>query len=290
MRTKRRIIREQAAEIDSLNQQIQLLRTKNAEQTELLNEYRAKEKAISAALTEATTTAEKMLTEAQSKADEIRAEIEAELSSVKKESEVLIEVAYQNARDIVKEANEQSRLRLEQTEASIQSYGELLKQFNNSVRESCLQAEENAKRYAEYYNKLSVAIPDLIGETKNLSELAGDAERELPDAEDDPAQLMRNIYTIQGRDIPEVEVQPESMDGETSPDEPVAPEPKAEEEAAEEEASEIAVENAGVLETDEGEGRVYTVDEIAPGAGDEAINFDELMDGFNNLNKENMEG
>ena len=91
------------------------------------------------------------------------------------------------------------------------------------------------------------------------------AEEPLPDPEGDPAQLMRNIYTIQNRylphdDMPDRTSEPED---EETPAEP-APAAEPEEESAEKEVpefepedgevvkvSDIVTEDVGTMDTDE---------------------------------------
>ncbi len=289
MRTKRRIIKEQAAELESLKLELREKELLIKELADKVEDYSSREQAISLAMTEATVTAQKVVKEANERADAIRAESETESRAAKNEAEMLVEVAYQNARDIVKEANEQSRQRLEQTEASIRTYGELLGQYNESVMESAKQAEENAKRYATFYQKLQMAVPELIGESKDLSGLIENSEADLPEAGDDPAQLMKNIYTIEHRSIPVDEE--EKVTGFNTDFEP-EPEPKPEPELeppTDDEPKEEPVKEEEQLpiepEPDEDE-RVYTVDEFVEDDGKETMEIDTLIDEILTLENE----
>lgn len=274
MRTKRKIIKEQSEQIERLNRQLEQMRGENSELAGKVKFYLEREAAISKAFTEATTAAEKIRNDAQDEAEQIRAEAETYLRDAKRESDVIVDVAYQNARDIIKEANEHSRLRLEQTEAAIKSYGELLEQFNNAVKDNAVQAEANAKQYAEFYRQLNVAIPELIGEQQKLTELIDTEEQELPDAGEDPSQLMKNIYKIEQRNIPEIAIEEVNIvDNKT---EDVAFEATVEET------------DSDTKEEDEGENsdnHVYTVDEIAPDVGTESIELDNLLDNMLKLDE-----
>lgn len=202
MRTKRKIIKEQEAIIAQLKSDIAQKDSLIEQLTVELDSYHEREQAIACAMTEATATAHKVVAEAQTQADRIISDSELEAEQTRKEAEILVEDAYQNARDIVKEANERSRERLEQTGATIISYGELLNQYNKAVMETAAQAEQSAKRFAEFYQKLQMAVPEMIGEAEHLSELSDQAETHLPDTQGDPAILMQNIYTLEHRSIP----------------------------------------------------------------------------------------
>ena len=90
------------------------------------------------------------------------------------------------------------------------------------------------------------------------------AEDILPDPEGDPAQLMRNIYTIQSRyllhedmpdrtSVPEQEEAPQpgkAEDGGPVPEEKPIPQFEAEEEAVVK-VSDIVTEDVGTIDTDE---------------------------------------
>ena len=69
------------------------------------------------------------------------------------------------------------------------------------------QAEENLKKISDYYVRLNNALPELFSEVPRLNEpINKQAEEPLPDPEGDPAQLMRNIYTIQNRYLPHEDI------------------------------------------------------------------------------------
>lgn len=279
MKTKRRIIREMTVEMEDLRLRLLEKEHKIISLNEVVSGYLAREQAISQAMTEASATAQKLVSDANEQAGKILFDADEEVAAAKKEAEMLVDVAYQNARDIVKEANEQSRIRLEQTEAAIQSYGELLEQYNNVVKDSALQAEENSKRFSEYYKKLQLTMPELIGEAKNLTELLNENTDDLPDADDDPAQLMRNIYSIEHRVIP-IEDGVAEADTVTIKNDTVekTDEPEAE---ADEQTDAGALDKADEITdvvTQADDERIYTVKEVAPNMGDGDVELDSLID------------
>lgn len=298
MRTKKKIIKEQLAELESLRLSLREKELQIAELTGKVEDYVGREQAISQAMTEATNVSQKLINDANEAADKKRIESDAEMKAAKAEAEMMVDVAYQNARDIVKEANEYSRMRLEQTEASIKTYGELLGQYNNAVKDSVQQAESNAKRYAKLYQELQMAVPELIADSGELSKLIDDSDVELPDPDDDPAQLMKNIYSIEHRvipcqDEPKDEIKDEQKDEikdepkhDTLVEKSDGDEPEAKEENDEEL---IDRERTLIFDLNEDQGdsvpfeeddeiKVYTVEEIVKGEGKDTVELDSLID------------
>ncbi|MDD3401045.1 MAG: hypothetical protein PHT58_05400 [Eubacteriales bacterium] len=290
MRTKKKIIKEQLAELESLRLSLREKELQIAELTGKVEDYVGREQAISQAMTEATNVSQKLINDANEAADKKRIESDAEMKAAKAEAEMMVDVAYQNARDIVKEANEYSRMRLEQTEASIKTYGELLGQYNNAVKDSVQQAESNAKRYAKLYQELQMAVPELIADSGELSKLIDDSDVELPDPDDDPAQLMKNIYSIEHRVIPCQDEPKDEIKDEPKHDTPVDKSDEDEPEAKEDNDEElIDRERTLIFDLNEDQSdsvpfeeddeiKVYTVEEIVKGEGKDTVELDSLID------------
>ena len=168
--------------------------------------------------------------------------------------------AYENARDIIKKAETTSEEKIRETDAAVGAYVQLLNQFNESMKEQARQAEENVRKLSDYYARLNSALPELFAEVPQLNaNLEKQEEAPLPDPEGDPAQLMRNIYTIQNRYLPQ-----EDMPDRTSvPEEDAAPAPEASETPQAAEPAEEPVERAvPTFEPEEGE--VVKVSDIVP--------------------------
>ena len=206
MRTKKRIIREQQELIDQLQLRLSQQEAAIVQLQTSVTDYRSREQSIANAMTEAAELRRRICTDAEKDASTLRTEAETERRQAHQESETLIEAAYQNARDIVKEANAESRKKLEQTEAAINTYSEVLHQYNTMVLDHAKTAEENARRYAEFYRQMQFSVPDLLGETADLGSLPDAPDVSVGEIGDDPAKLMRNIYTIEKRDLPVTDV------------------------------------------------------------------------------------
>ena len=197
---KKKKIEEQSRIIADLNEKLQ------AQQLELdtfksqLEAYHQREFAISRALTDAAETATRIVTDAQRESDDIHDSAQRDFMASQKKGEAVVQSAYENARDIIKDAEKTSEQKIKDTDAAVCAYVKLLNQFNDSIKEQAKQAEENVKKLSDYYAQLNSALPELFAEVPMISQtIDNQADDPLPDPEGDPAQLMRNIYTIQRR-------------------------------------------------------------------------------------------
>ena len=201
---KKQLIQEQERTIMELNEQLQSLQLEMDNVKSQLEAYKQRELSISRALTDAAETASRIVTDAQRESDDIHDSAQKEYITSQKKGEAIIQSAYENARDIIKEAEKTGEQKINETNAAVGSYVQLLNQFNDAMKEQARQAEDNLKRIAAYYTRLNNVLPELFAEVPKLSEPLNKQEEPLPDPEGDPAQLMRNIYDIPDRtSVPE---------------------------------------------------------------------------------------
>lgn len=262
---KKKLIEEQTRTIAELNERL------HAQQQELVNvkaqldAYRQREFAISRALTDAAETANRILIDAQKESDDIHDAAQKDFIASQKKGEAVVQSAYEKSRDIVKSAEQTSEEKIRKTDDAVGAYVKLLNQFNEAMKEQARQAEENVKRIADYYGRLTTALPELFAEVPQLADALSEDTEPLPDPEGDPAQLMRNIYTIQNRylpreDLPDRTSVPEEEAGEAAPAAAAAAEEVAElkplpefdaEEGAVIRVSDIVPEEGGTMDTEE---------------------------------------
>lgn len=264
---KKRLIEEQSRTIAELNEKLTEQKHELDKANALLEEYRQRENAIARAITDAAQAADRIVADAQKESDDIHDSAQREYMDSQKQGENVVQLAYENARDIIKEAEQASEKKIKDTDAAVCAYVQLLNQFNESMKEQARQAEENVKKLCEYYARLNSALPELFAEVPQLSaSLTPEVTEPLPDPEGDPAQLMRNIYAIQNRYLPK-----EDMPDRTSVPEPEEPEkaparaPEADAPAAEEKplpefdaeeepvvrVSDIVSDDGGTMDTDQ---------------------------------------
>ena len=257
---KKRIIEEQTRTIAELNEKLQAQQLQLDGVNAQLEAYKQREYAISRAITDAAETASRIVTDAQKESDDIHDSAQKEYLDSQKKGEAVVQNAYENARDIIKKAETTSEEKIRETDAAVSAYVQLLNQFNESLKEQARQAEENVRKLSDYYARLNSALPELFAEVPQLSAtLEKQEEAPLPDPEGDPAQLMRNIYTIQNRYLPR-----EDMPDRTSvPEEDAEPVQEASETPQAAEPAEEPVERA-VPSFEPEEGEVVKVSDIVP--------------------------
>ena len=257
---KKRIIEEQTRTIAELNEKLQAQQLQLDGVNAQLEAYKQREHAISRAITDAAETASRIVTDAQKESDDIHDSAQKEYLDAQKKGEAVVQNAYENARDIIKKAETTSEEKIRETDAAVSAYVQLLNQFNESMKEQARQAEENVRKLSDYYARLNSALPELFAEVPQLNAtLEKQEEAPLPDPEGDPAQLMRNIYTIQNRYLPR-----EDMPDRTSvPEEDAEPVQEVSETPQAAEPAEEPVERAvPTFEPEEGE--VVKVSDIVP--------------------------
>ncbi len=264
---KKKLIEEQNKTIAELNEKLQAQQQQIDAANARLEEYRQRESAISRALTDAAAAADRIVSDAQKESDDIHDSAQRDFMASQKKGEEMIQNAFENARDIIKDAEKTSEKKIRDTDAAVCAYVQLLNQFNESMKEQAKQAEENVKKLSDYYARLNNALPELFAEVPQISTCIGkEAEELLPDPEGDPAQLMRNIYTIQNRylpkeDLPDRTSVPEEEEGERVFEDPAVDEeeplgldpvpPFDEEEGDVPRVSDIVSEDVGTIDTDE---------------------------------------
>ena len=257
---KKRIIEEQTRTIAELNEKFQAQQLQLDGVNAQLEAYKQREYAISRAITDAAETASRIVTDAQKESDDIHDSAQKVYLDSQKKGEAVVQNAYENARDIIKKAETTSVEKIRETDAAVSAYVQLLNQFNESMKEQARQAEENVRKLSDYYARLNSALPELFAEVPQLNAtLEKQEEAPLPDPEGDPAQLMRNIYTIQNRYLPR-----EDMPDRTSvPEEDAEPVQEVSETPQAAEPAEEPVERAvPTFEPEEGE--VVKVSDIVP--------------------------
>ena len=228
---KNKMIAEQASKIQELEKTI-------AELTQKIDDYSAREFAISRAMTDATIQADRIVSDAQREAGGILEQSQISAEEAKRNSEQVVEQAYQDARDIVKEAESQSRQKLDDTQAKIDDYAGLLKRYDELIQESIRNAEQSARQYAEVAGKLRAVIPQIVTSDGKL------------------------IGAADGEAAAETEPQKETAEQQS---------------AAEPETGETAQEERDT-ETTEPDEKLFTVSDIAKDSTGETVGTDAIID------------
>lgn len=163
-------IRDLETEIAALQESLNDYRRENAVLSARVQNYEARELSIARALTEAAERAEGVVSEAQRQAGEILEQSQADSDAARRDAEQLVDNAYQNARDIVREAEGESRRRMDETQAQIETYVSILTGYDRLIQENIRTAEENAKKFAELGQRLHASIPQILSAEGKLIE------------------------------------------------------------------------------------------------------------------------
>lgn len=169
--------KELLREIETLNARIKHLEECMKTQDRLLEGYQKREHAVVRAMQQVQANADKRLSEAE-----------------------------ERAKQIEQQAKQESARLLSQTEATAAEYRDAIERYNAALEYAAAEAAANAERFASFARGRKLAEAEIIRETEGLSSIPyREPVTELPDPEGDPAQLMRNIYRIQNRVLPEEE-------------------------------------------------------------------------------------
>jgi hypothetical protein len=190
---KKRIIAEQEERIAELEKQIETLSADNKRLKERVIDVERRERGIGRALNEATATADNMIADAQRKSAVILDQMQAECESQRKKAERIVDDAYRNAREIVREAENEGEKKRDEMQKQIEQYAALLNGYDAMVQEQLQMAQDNAKRFAELSRALHESVPKLLGADgaplPGLSENGSDAESK----QDEPSYLREDL-------------------------------------------------------------------------------------------------
>ena len=258
-----------------LEQQVADLQAQVQDLTKQMDGYRAQERAIVQALTDAQASASKRIAEGEAQAKKTVDEANAYKSQAEAQADALVQEATARAANIVEAAQAESSRRLAQTEASVQDFETRLQALNASLLETARQAKAQAEGFARSMEALTDNTPEILEEGRGLSALIQTHAGKLPESYQTPQELMHGIYQLQGREIP-VKEEPEETE------EPVEP-------AFPEEKPQPAEAQSALKAEDEPEERIWTVEEVmaksggftpAKGKGQEPedVDLDSLLD------------
>lgn len=135
--------------------------------------------------------------------------------------------AEEKARAIELQAKQESARLLSSTEATAAEYRDAIERYNAALEYAAAEAAANAERFASFVRGKKLTEGEIAREAEGLSEIPFRTPVEnLPDPEGNPAQLMRNIYSIQNRVLPEEEEPAQESTVSASQETPVACEPE----------------------------------------------------------------
>lgn len=213
-------------------QEIAVLSRRVEELSQKVNEYRGREASIAQVMTRAQQAAEKINDEAEARRDDILAQTEIEVEEANEQARATIQHANDTADSILRDAKAKANEILRQAEDVLADSCSAARNFNAELRKAAQDASQQAERYAQYSTRLTLEEEITVGQpadanapqndsyeapaaaedddTPNLEDLLRELGNDLSDNNEDdavgyndPSTLMKSIYTMENRDIPE---------------------------------------------------------------------------------------
>ena len=200
--------REMKLLLEERFERIALLETRIDTMDQLVEGYRSREQGILDTLQTAKENAERITEEAKSEAKKMRdnamREANALIVDAAAASDALRAEAERRAKEIMITAKAESERMLRDAEIIKREYEEMVELFNAMLEHNASELQTSAARFAEFVKQSKIEPVDnrLDGEAfyKSVGALS---DVSLPDPSGDPSLLMRNIYRIQNRPMPE---------------------------------------------------------------------------------------
>ena len=212
---KKRKIAEQQKQIEALLAEKDRLAAENQAYQERASDVERRESGIGRAISEATMAADKMLEDAQRKAGALLEQTQADCDAVRRDAEIMVDDAYRNARDIVKEAEVTGQKKLDEMNHRITQYATLLNAYDKLVQEQIQMAQDSARRFAELSQALHDTIPEILTADGTL------AIREAEESEEEQEPAAEQDVGFSPEDEPELSYPVSEQENlmETEPDE-----------------------------------------------------------------------
>lgn len=204
-----RRVRELEQALGQRDAELAQLRQRADELGAAVERYRMQESAIAGALTKAQTAAERILLEAEEeKAAILRSAADDKLEA-ETEARGILEDAQRRAKLMEDDAKEKVRRTAARAEGFMAGYRASAEKLIAEFRRTATMASDQALFFADSMNALDLdEALEVTREYDHLSAISETPAQDMPDDYADPAALMRSIYAIEQRDLPEFGEQP----------------------------------------------------------------------------------
>ena len=163
------------------------------ELNEVLADYRGKESAIAGALTRAQTDANRIVEEARAEQNDILAQAEQDAAALREQANNALEQARRDADALMENANARAEKLKDEAEAILEESRKTARHFDAALKRAAGEAARNAEVFREYYETVAA----------NHEQSARAHALQTPEEYENPAELMRTIYAIEDRDVPD---------------------------------------------------------------------------------------
>ncbi len=174
--------------LEERQERVNLLMRRVETMEELIKGYQTREQSVVDAMAAAQDAADRYLAESQ------------------KRAEAILLNAGREAEETTRKAQAERRELLKKTEAAVAEYERQIRAFNEALEENAAEAVRSTNRFAAALRKQKLPLSDLPDEARGLSGIAPEAPADLPETGGNPAALMRNIYKLENRDLPDFDL------------------------------------------------------------------------------------
>lgn len=185
-------------------QELQQCRDKIADLEKQLEEYRQKEQAIAAALTQAQTSAAALILEARGQVKNIYDEADQTREQIQKEAEEAHAQAQAQADEIVAQARESAVHLIDDAKEQAAQISAAAVALEAVLSQSAASARTSAEGFiACCEGEIEVVKDALARLAEETATYTPDPDAAVPDHYESPAELIHSIYKLQGRSAPE---------------------------------------------------------------------------------------
>ncbi|MEG1811053.1 MAG: DivIVA domain-containing protein [Clostridia bacterium] len=200
---KAKVLKELQGTLEQKERDISALKDRVSELSGKIDGYQNRETAVLNALTEAQTTGKRIIQEAEKRRDELVMLAENEKMRILHEAEEITNNAKHGAESITADAKMEAKRMLAQAEASMEEYRANADKLKAEVAEAAASAQHQAERFREFLGGVKLTnSTDYNSEFADISGMPDHKNIKLPEDYNNPAELMKSIYSIQGRNIP----------------------------------------------------------------------------------------
>lgn len=174
--------------LEERQERVNLLMRRVETTEDLIKGYQTREQSVVDAMAAAQDAADRYLAESQ------------------KRAEAILLNAGREAEEVTRRAQAERHELLKKTEAAVAEYEGKIRAFNEAIEENAAEAVRSTNRFAAMLRKQKLQLSDLPDESRGLSGIEPAPAKDLPETGGNPAALMRNIYKLENRDLPDFDL------------------------------------------------------------------------------------
>lgn len=202
-----RRVKELTEQLNSRNEELRLLNERIGALELQVGEYRSRESAVALTLVEARAMAEQIKAEAAKAAAAEIEKADSAVSAAAERARIIEEKARIRAADIIAAGEAEFKRKQEQADATLEEYKETLNALNARLAEAAAMAKRQSDGFAAAVLGIKTDVTE-ESDSECDALTRPQAKVSVPDAYETPAELMKSIYQLQNRRLPDAEAAP----------------------------------------------------------------------------------